>query len=430
MGDKLRKEDYIYYLDDEEEETPRKKSKPKAEKAAGGKAAAQKSQAPRKSAPVKKPTAKKKKKTRKKSHFFLGLLIFILILALIAGALYLLDRKGYIDVPFEKIFKTGSSVVPAATKSPKYDEMTSVFSDIETNDDGLDASQAGSVNVTELSITEGLDENWLNVLLLGTDTRVTYEAARTDTMMICSIHKVTGEIKLTSIMRDTAVKINGRNTRINSAYFYGGAQLAMKIVNEYFGMNISNYVVVDFSGFASIAETLGGVEMNVTKAEMDWINHNVKEQYYLLYKQGKMEIEPAYEAYLANQLETYGTGIHLNGMQTLGYARIRKTDSDYARAERQRAVLNALLGKLQGSDATQLMTLAVANASCYKTNLSITNIVNLGLTVLNSKNFSGAAELRLPVNGTYKEEVRNNDAMLYDMDVQANTKELHKFIYQ
>ena len=429
MGDKLRKEDYIYYLDDDEEELPRKKTKPKAEKPAGKKNV-KASDAPRRSAPVKKPAAKKKKKTKKKSHFFSGLLIVILIIVLIAGALYLLDRKGYIDIPYEKFFNSGASVVPAATKSPKYDEITSVFSDIEKDDDGLDASQAGSVNVTELSITEGLDENWLNVLLLGTDTRVTYEAARTDTMMICSIHKVTGEIKLTSIMRDTAVKINGRNTRINSAYFYGGAQLAMKIVNEYFGMNISNYVVVDFSGFASIAEALGGVEMNVTKAEMDWINHNVKEQYYLLYKQGKMEIEPAYEAYLANQLENYGTGIHLNGMQTLGYARIRKTDSDYARAERQRAVLNALLGKLQGSDATQLMTLAVANAGCYKTNLSISSIVNLGLTVLNSKNFSGASELRLPVNGTYKEEVRNNDAMLYDMDVQANTKELYEFIYR
>ena len=438
MGDKLRKEDYIYFLDDDEEETKKKKTakKQKHEVIEEERPVRTAKSAPKKAAAVKKPapSAKKsapKKKKKKKSHFFTGLLVVILILALIAAAAYLLDRKGIIKLPFD-LKLPGGAVAVSATKKPEYDPMDNIFADIKTedNNDGLDASQANSINVTELSITEGLDENWFNVLLLGTDTRVSYEAARSDTMMICSINKVDGRIKLTSIMRDTAVKINGKTTRINSAYFYGGPQLAMKIVNEYFGMNISSYVVVDFSGFASIAEALGGVDMNITKAEMDWINHNVQEQYKLLYTQKKMDYEDAKAGVLANQLTTYGSNIHLSGMQTLGYARIRKTDSDYARAERQRAVLNALLEKLKGADATKLMTLAVANASCYKTNLSINNIVSLGLTVLGNGSFSGASELRLPVNGTYKEEARNNDAMLYDMDVQANIKELYKFIYQ
>lgn len=438
MGDKLRKEDYIYFLDDDEEETKKKKTakKQKHEVIEEERPVRAAKSAPKKAAAVKKPapSAKKsapKKKKKKKSHFFTGLLVVILILALIAAAAYLLDRKGIIKLPFD-LRLPGGAVTVSATKKPEYDQMDNIFADIKTedNNDGLDASQANSINVTELSITEGLDENWFNVLLLGTDTRVSYEAARSDTMMICSINKVDGRIKLTSIMRDTAVKINGKTTRINSAYFYGGPQLAMKIVNEYFGMNISSYVVVDFSGFASIAEALGGVDMNITKAEMDWINHNVQEQYKLLYTQKKMDYEDAKAGVLANQLTTYGSNIHLSGMQTLGYARIRKTDSDYARAERQRAVLNALLEKLKGADATKLMTLAVANASCYKTNLSINNIVSLGLTVLGNSSFSGASELRLPVNGTYKEEARNNDAMLYDMDVQANIKELYKFIYQ
>ena len=440
MGDKLRKEDYIYFLDDDEEEDKKKKTapKPKAVHKEEEKPVRTVKSAPKHSAPAakkpaasaKKPAPKKKKK--KKSHFFTGLLVVILILALIAAALYLLDRKGIVKLPFDFKFPGGTVVTTAATPKPEYDPLDNIFSDITTdnNNDGLDASQANTINVTELSITEGLDENWMNVLLLGTDTRVSYEAARSDTMMVCSINKVDGRIKLTSIMRDTAVKINGKTTRINSAYFYGGPQLAMKIVNEYFGMNISSYVVVDFSGFASIAEALGGVTMNITKAEMDWINHNVQEQYKLLYTQKKMGYEEAKAGVLANQLTTYGSNIHLSGMQTLGYARIRKTDSDYARAERQRAVLNALLEKLKGADATRLMTLAVANASCYKTNLTINNIVSLGLTVLGNGSFSGASELRLPVNGTYKEEARNNDAMLYDMDVQANIKELYKFIYQ
>ena len=317
------------------------------------------------------------------------------------------------------------------TKTPTDDSGSNFFgdNDIYVNSDGLNDSEAGSIDVTDLNVTPGLDETWENILLMGTDARVLTETSRSDTMIICSINKETGEIKLTSLMRDSEVKIDGKSRRLNSAYFYGGAKLAMRTVNECFGMNISKYVVVDFSAFATIAEKVGGIDIDVTTNEAAEINANMKEQYLLLVKQGKMTVEEAGEAYFSSVLESGGTGIHLNGMQTLGYARIRKLDSDFGRAERQRKVLNLLMLKLKGRSTVELMDLLIDCKDLLRTNLDINTIMTLGQKVLSREGFSGASTFVVPVQGTYKEEKRNDDAMLWDVDFETNKRELYAFIY-
>ncbi|MBO7385253.1 MAG: LCP family protein [Clostridia bacterium] len=380
----------------------------------------------------KKKSASGKKK--KKGSALPAALAVLLILVLLAAAAFLADWRGVVDLGgFSS--KLIALVSPAPTKAPntdnQYDDLGSLFSDL-TDDgpaDGLSEKDGNSVRVEDLALTQGLDDKWLNVLLLGADLRVPGEPCRTDTMMICSVNRETGEIKLTSIMRDTAVQIKGRTVRINSAYFFGGAELAMRTVNQYFGMNIQYYAFVDFAGFAAIAEKLGGVEMNITEGEMGQINHNVKEQYWLQVKHKRMEYAAAEAEYYATELKTYGTNVHLNGMQTLGYARIRKLDSDYERARRQRKVLNTLLVKMKGTSLSNIMILVSSSLDSFQTNLNLNTIVELGALVLNREGFEGAEEMRLPKQGTYKEERRNDEAMLYDMDVEENTKELHQFIY-
>jgi hypothetical protein len=75
------------------------------------------------------------------------------------------------------------------------------------------------------------------------------------------------------------------------------------------------------------------------------------------------------------------------------------------------------------------MILVSSSLDSFQTNLNLNTIVELGALVLNREGFEGAGEMRLPKQGTYKEERRNDEAMLYDMDVEENTKELHQFIY-
>ncbi len=316
----------------------------------------------------------------------------------------------------------------AVEQVPQYDNLQDKLADSEYDVGSLSAEQMAQVS--DLRMNTSLPEEWMNILLLGTDERTLSESARTDSMIICSINRNTGEVKLASIMRDLAIEFtdigewNG-TYRINAANYFGGPKLAMRTINEKFGMNIQYYVMVNFFGFQKIAQRLGGVEMDITKEEMDKINIMIVQQAKAAYNEGidESDQENVY-------LETYGENTHLNGRQTLAYARIRKlTGGDAMRTERQRKVLQKLMGKLKGLDAIQLATLATEMFGQVKTNLPLDDIVKIALQVTGS-GLGDIKSIHLPMNGTYKEETRKEQSMLYDCDFNANAIQLYNFIYE
>ena len=284
------------------------------------------------------------------------------------------------------------------------------------------------VKVDDLSINTSLPEEWLNILLMGSDERTLSESSRTDTMIICSINQSTREVKLTSIMRDTAVKYDdlGEHNgtyRINAANYFGGPEFAMKTVNECFGMNIQYYAMVNFFGFQKIAEALGGIDVDISEAEMNEINNKLYEQYKIAKKIG--EAAPTVENDL---MTTYGPGTHLNGHQTLAYARVRSIDSDFSRAERQRKVLSQLAEKLKEKSLPELMALGASMMNQVSTNMDFDTIMSIAVKVLEG-DLKSIDTFRVPVNDSYTLEVRNEEAMFYDVDWTTNQRELYTFIY-
>lgn len=321
---------------------------------------------------------------------------------------------------------SSSAAISATTDAVSQSSLAALLADESADISSL--SEAGMVHVSDLSVNTSLPENWMNVLLLGTDERTLNETSRTDTMIICSINTSTGEVKLTSLMRDTAVEYNDLEEsngtyRISAAHFFGGPEYAMKTVNRLLDMNIEHYVSVNFFGFQNIAQALGGIEVNITEAEMQAINKNAVNQAKIAYAAGIDE-----PTQINEYLETYGPDTHLNGRQTLAYARIRSVDSDFSRAERQRTVLIKLMEKLKGRNILEILSLLNTLSNEVKTNMDVNDIASIAYTVLNS-GLSNVDTLRLPVNGSYVEERRNNDAMLYDCDWTTNSRELYNFIY-
>ena len=190
-------------------------------------------------------------------------------------------------------------------------------------------------------------------------------------------------------------------------------------------MNIQYYVMVNFFGFQKIAERLGGIDIDITEEEMNQINKWAGNAWKIARKDGIDVTDVEWV-----ELKQYGENVHLNGTQTLAYARIRKLNGgDYMRSQRQRTVLQKLLEKAKKLDAVQLAALASDMLSEVKTNLPFDDMFAVALQVVGN-GLSSVESMRLPIADSYKEESRNNKAMLYDCDFNANALELYNFIYE
>ena len=256
----------------------------------------------------------------------------------------------------------------------------------------------------DFSVTEGLDKNVMNILLLGTDNAGNAGHGRTDTMIVCSINTKTGEVKLSSIVRDLYVHIPYMKlqNRINAANAFGGPNMAIKCVNEALGLNISRYASINFNGFKDLVDLLGGVELEITAGEANQIN---------LYTQGGVKEGLAM----------------LNGAQALEYCRIRNLDNNFGRNERQRKFLEAVVKKvLSENSMDQLMELVEAGMSMVTTNMTTSDLFTILFTVV--PNMQEMQMYSCPAQGEYHyEEIR--EASVVVADLQKARASLHAFIY-
>ena len=264
----------------------------------------------------------------------------------------------------------------------------------------------------DLSLTDGLPASRANILLLGLD-ELRENSRRSDAILIASISY--GQVKLTSVLRDTVLEIPGRGPgKINAAYAYGGPQLVMKTLNQAFGLNLMHYIAVDYAALAGAVDALGGVEVDISEAEMNKINLDLEAD--------RARIEAYGRA--VPTLAHSGEGTRLDGLQALTYARIRKLDSDFGRTGRQRKLLSALLAKLRRSlwNPARLAALARAVADSVDTNMSPVQLLSLGEKAL----AAGTPEqFRVPVEGAYADD----GASLTLTDPQMNAYAVKKFIY-
>lgn len=296
------------------------------------------------------------------------------------------------------------------------------------------------VDVSNLEINPDLPDHVVNILLMGVDNRsVKLETGRADANIICSINKETGAITLTSIARDTAVEIPGykNRNRVNVAFKFGskngdiakGAELAMKTINRNFQMNISRYVVVNIHGLADIIEALGGVDLELTRAEASAINYELFDKEPMDSNEGRQRLE------LRDGVQ------HLDGMQAVTYGRIRnlKGQNDINRNGRQRALLETLLKQVMADmDLMKLMNLIETALPYGATNLTLEEMVSLGLSVLGGEamqNLSSGGEVLaqfgIPMEKQYGYRKFGDVSLVYISQKRMNTTltALHELIY-
>lgn len=252
----------------------------------------------------------------------------------------------------------------------------------------------------------GADPNVLNILLIGIDSRQDTNAGRSDTMIIMSINRNTKQIILTSLMRDCYVAIPGRgNNRLNAAHAYGGANLLMQTIEANFGIHIDYFARVNFFSFMDIIDAIGGIDINLTDAELPHVNSASTAQ---------------------NRIETAGMN-HLTGPQALAYARIRYVGSDYARTQRQRTVLQTVANKLRGMGLGELNSFLNVALPKIATNMPQSVLDDLVWSITSILKYN-IAEFRVPSDGTGK-SVRINGKSVLSVDIAQNRILLNQIIY-
>ena len=362
------------------------------------------------------------------------------------------------------------------------DDDTPARGSIELTDDMIDeltaaleseADYIAPVDPETMYLNPNLPDNVINIMLLGVDTREDdftsdvekASSIRADVQMILSLDKEDGSIKLSSILRDTLVQnpVTGKNIKIANTYqtqdssgiLHNNPLRSVYIVNHNFEMNIQYYVSIDFYGVATIIESLGGIDMDMTASEA-W-NINV-----YLAKKGSKYYKKAKDGTLFSHgdkiMKTYGKNFdsvpdleirdgvqHLNGLQALIYARIRKKvsnkyplDGDWGRTARTRKLLTALLDKVLHRDVTDIINVATDVLSYMETNMSASLISELVFTVLRSGIFSKLDDLdalldqfRIPMDRTwgYTDGGSNIFMSRTNGNFQKNVEALHEFIY-
>jgi LCP family protein required for cell wall assembly len=255
-----------------------------------------------------------------------------------------------------------------------------------------------------------------NIAFFGLDRRDKNEPSRSDLIMILSIDEKHNKIKMSSVMRDTYVKIKDHGeTKINHAYAYGGPQLAIRTLNENFDLDIRNYVAVDFFNCEKIIDSMDGVTIDITEEEISFMN-------------GYMKEVAKIEGKLVPTVTKAGSQ-NLNGLQAVAYSRIRYTDGgDFVRTERQRTVLVAMLKKIQTLGVMEFPSVVSKLLPYTETSMNIMDILKLGKKAFTADKVNFEQE-RFPKDGYCEGKIMDKVWYLV-ADMEPTVEQLHKFIYE
>jgi LCP family protein required for cell wall assembly len=260
-------------------------------------------------------------------------------------------------------------------------------------------------------------KGYRNIALFGVDSTEGRlgKGNRSDTIMVASVNLDNGEVRLVSLYRDTYLNVGDDSyNKCNVAYFYGGPEQAINMMNMNLDLNISDFVTVGFRGLTETIDKLGGVWIEVIDAEIEHLNN--------------------YQTTMADEMKRSFTPVtqagrqKLEGLQATAYCRIRYTrGDDFRRAERQRTVLQAVMDEAKKASPSTLTSIAGDVFSYTSTSLELNEIVSLlgdiGKYEIVAEDGFPQADLR--TTGT----IGARGSCIVPLDLEKNVVWLHEFLF-
>ncbi len=290
-----------------------------------------------------------------------------------------------------------------------YDEKD--FSEIDGDVGSSDFREALKQWATTGNDQKMSSKNVVNVLLIGADSRQGTNSGNTDVMMIVSLNKKTKTIKLVSLMRDSFLYINGKNSsycaKLNSAFSMGGPECLMETIENNYKIEIDDFVMVNFESFKSIIDAMGGITVDVKKYEANYSNSEY------------------------NLSMPYGEDVTLTGEEALIFCRIRgcDADGDVSRTRRQRQVINAIIDRVKSASISDLNNYLDALLPYVYTGFSNGEVLSLGMKAITNgwANYN-RSELQIPTPET-RTSGSASGSWIWVVDYQLAAQTLQKELY-
>ena len=288
---------------------------------------------------------------------------------------------------------------------------TYMFADLTTNSITKDPTELG---ITEHTVTEKYIKN---IALFGVDTRSNDFTGRSDAILVLSVDQVHNKIKMISLLRDIRVYMGDDYTytgtgydKITHAYQFGGPEYTIKVINQNFNLDITDYVTVNFTNMAKIVDAVGGVDLEITDGEVYEINKNLDDN------------NP--------DVKIYESGlVHLNGDQAVAYARIRNIGSDNGRAERQQKVLTALLDVVVDMPVSSYPETVKNMCALCETSLDFNEIMGLAPIVLNGFTIEKTIIPDENIEG-FANGFMENGGWMWTPDLDVAAQHIYELIYE
>jgi len=372
--------------------------------------------------PVKKNV--KKRKRSKKEKLLRGLLIafsVLVILALLVWGIY----HAILDYYLNKINIVTQETGLHFETAPLTEEITG---EQQTGEEPFTEEIVITDETASLPLIAN-NKDVTNILLLATDTRLDNQAGRSDVMMMVSVNEKTGKIVLCSFLRDLYAKFpetpknpiySGKGyDKLTHAHAYGGPELTMAVLKETFNVEVEHYAKVNFYSFAHAIDALGGVDLYLTEAEVNYINN------YMINQQVEPNVKENLGITGSVSLGTAKDGMyHLNGAMALTHARNRSSaGSDFDRTQRQRNIITAMLKKASSLSLSQMNSALNTVLPMITTNMPKSMLRDLVNNALSYVKYD-VESTRIPLNGTYTSQSYN---LVPDLDVNCN--HLYRLIY-
>lgn len=281
-------------------------------------------------------------------------------------------------------------------------------------DESVNMENMTNSNLTNDEYIQTMQGYW-TIALFGVDSRngSLGKGNNSDVNIICNVNMDTGEIKLVSVYRDTYLNIDnhGSYNKINQAYLQGGADQAIQALNRNLDLQMDDYATFNWKAVVDAINILGGVDIELSKAEFYYIN-----------------------AYITETVKATGVGSHqlthagmnhLDGVQAVAYARLRYMDTDFARTERQRKVIQLAFDKLKAADFATINNVMETVLGQIETSVTLDDLIPAAknITKYHISETTGFPQARTDAN------MGRKGACVIPATLTSNVTSLHEFLF-